>query len=346
MLVLKGILIVALSQAASAGENNGYLGGIVVRASDGEAVPGAEVVLSVRRANEFIPAAKTVSDENGKFIFEELPVAPHVIYKLGANWEGIHYPGQVTQLTPTRSTVGVKLTVNEVITEPNPLVAQRHEITIQSRPGILEATELIVIDNPTLDCYVGKPLEEGGQPETLCLNIPPGFEQVTFDDEFYGRRFSLSDGRLVTGIPWTPGKEELRFSYILRNEQRQLTWTRPLDLPCGDVTVRIVTDKPEQVSCSLDADRTEEPGAVVFHYSESQLEAGREIRVELGRLSVSPLAYGKWIAAALLVVLVILATVWQHRRRGADDASSAATVSNVRPARSRGRKPRSTGVPD
>jgi len=352
-LLLEGVLIAVLAQIAPT-EIDGYLGGVVVRASDGQAVPEAEVVLSIRRDNEFIPAAKTVADEDGKFIFNELPIAPNIVYKLGANWGGIHYPGAVTRLTPSRSTVGVKLTVNEAVSEPNLLVARRHEMTLRPKPGILEVSEVIVIDNPTVDCYVGKPSKEGGEPETLCLNIPADFEQITFDEEFYGRRFSLTDGRLVTDLPWTPGKRELRFTYVVRAEQPLLVWSRPLDVPCDDVSVRIVTDKPEDVLCSLGDDRSEEPGEVVYEHSGTELAAGHEIRVDLGRLSVSPLAYGKWAALSLLAVLVISGTVWKRRRHSQAAGSSSNTVAEAhgvppdpkgKRSRTRGKKPRSAGTP-
>lgn len=348
MFLLQSILIAALIQAAPDMDNGGYLGGIVVRASDGEPVPGADVILSVRHGDEFLPMAKATADENGKFIFEDLPVMAHVVYKLGANWGGIHYPGPVAQLTPARSTVGVKLTVNEVVTEPSPLVARRHEITIRSRPGALEVSELIVIENPTLDCYVGKPIREGGESETLCLNIPSGFEQVTFDEEFFGRHFSLTDGRLVTGIPWTPGVEELRYSYVLPNKRRQRNWTRPLDLPCADMTVRIVTDKPGGVSCSPATQREEQADAVVFRYSGPEMGPGQEIHVELERLPVSQLVYAKWVAAALLALLVVAATISRRRQRGSTDADSSEDVTETHPphSRTRGRKPRSVGSAD
>jgi hypothetical protein len=199
---------------------------------------------------------------------------------------------------------------------------------------MLEVSELLVIENPTVDCYVGKPNEEGGEPETFCLNIPSGFEQITFEKEFYGRGFSLSDGRLVTGVPWTPGVEELRYTYVLRNEQRQITWTRPLDLPCADVTVRVIAEGPEDVSCSLDAGRTEERDAIVFHYLGPELEAGREIRVDLGQQAVSALAYGRWLAVTILALLVVVAAVWRRRQRGGVGAAPSGDPAEIQEASS------------
>ncbi|MHB8900638.1 MAG: hypothetical protein ACYC6Y_17955 [Thermoguttaceae bacterium] len=350
MILLESLLIAVVLQPPPVAENHGYLGGVVVRARSGKAAAGAEVVLCVGKAGDFIPAAKTTTDENGKFLFEALPVTPQIVYRPGANWKGIHYPGPLTQLLPSRSTIGVKLTVNETVAEPDPLVLRRHEITLRPRPGALEVSELLVIDNPTRDCYVGKAGDDGGEPETFCVHLPKGFERVTFADEFYGARFSVTDERLATGIPWMPGQEELRFSYVLRNGKRLPSWRRSLDMPCRDVTVRVLTEQPKDVTSSPEAERREEPGAVVFHYGGAELEAGRELRVDLEQAGVSPLAYGKWMAASALAVLVVVAVVRRVRRRrcgdGCDEGASQrkAPVSRATGGRSRGGKPRSVSA--
>lgn len=328
-----------MTAAEPAAEQTGYIGGIVVIAGSQAPAAGAEVILGVSRGGEFIPSAKTVADGNGKFLFGGLRAAPAVAYKPGANWEGVHYPGPAIRLAPGRTTVGVKLIVNRAVAEPNLLLAQKHEIVLRPKRGALEVSETIVVENPTSDCYVGKPAEEGGQPETLCLRIPSDFERVTFDDEFYGRRFAVSDGRLVTGVPWTPGRQVLRFTYAMRNDQQRLAWTRPLDLPCADVTVEIVTDQPQEVSCSLQGERREEPGKVVYRHSGSELAATHKIRVELGRLTVSRLAYGKWIAAGLLAALILLAATGRIRQRLREGAASEQrSISGIAPVGLKRRK--------
>lgn len=57
----------------------------------------------------------------------------------------------------------------------------------------------------TFRTYVGRPAHEGGRTATLRLSIPSDFHRTTFHKEFYGRQFTLIDGRLVTDIPWAPG---------------------------------------------------------------------------------------------------------------------------------------------
>jgi len=85
------LLIAAMASTASGDEGNGYVGGIVVNAADGQPVAGAEVVLRRKLDDQFAPVAETTTDAKGKFLFQHLSTAG-TIYLPGANWGGVHYP--------------------------------------------------------------------------------------------------------------------------------------------------------------------------------------------------------------------------------------------------------------
>jgi hypothetical protein len=178
-----------LAQPAPSGE--GSIGGIVLNGSDGRSpVAGAEVVLRVNVDGQFMTAAETVTGADGRFDFAPLPLRSDLEYLPGANRGGIHYPGERIRLGPGRPRASVELVVYDTVAEPSPLVARRHEILVRPAPGALEVTETILVDNPTARSYVGRPASEGGEPVTLELAIPSDFERVTFDREFFGRRFT------------------------------------------------------------------------------------------------------------------------------------------------------------
>ena len=211
----------------------------------------------------------------------------------------------------------MKLAVGDAVTKPNPLVLKKMEITIRPETGLLKVTESLLIDNPTRTTYIGEPAG-GGQAVTLVLSIPPEFERKTFEKEFFGRRFAAINNKVVTGIPWTPGRRELKYTYILRNTKEATTWQRPLDLPCNDVTIRIEGKSSDEVRCPL-LRRTEADAKTVAYASAGQeIPAGRVLRVELGRLPLPWMAYSKWAAVAILLLL-ITGTLWLHfaRRRPA-----------------------------
>ncbi len=327
------LIAVSLILPGQLPENHGTIRGTVVNAThDGQPVGDAEVVLRAKLDGQMVPVAQTTTDSAGNFEFSEVPVAAGVEYLPGANHHDIHYPGPRVRLSPTDPEANVQLSVCDSITAPNPLVIRRHDIVVCPVPGALSVTETIVVANPTRTCYIGRPTGKAGEPVTLRLHIPSDFERTTFDKEFFGRRFSLADGTLVTGIPWTPGEREVKFTYLLRNSKKQVLWQRPLDLPCQHVRLSVETKHPEEVACSLGSGKrdpnwpTREDGTVriVFESQGETLPAGEVLRLELGKLPVSWMANARWLALGALA-LAVSGGVFLSRRRGrhAKDQNSA-----------------------
>ena len=174
----------------------------------------------------------------------------------------------------------------------------------------------MLIDNPAAACYVGQAAGEGAEPVTLRLAIPAGFERVTFAGEFFGRRFSLVGGKLVTGVPWPPGQRELTFSYALPAAHRQVVWERPLDLPSSGVRVLVRADQPGQVACNLSRASRQADGEIAFESGEQGLSAGYRLRVELGNMPVSAMTYAPWGALAILAGLIFATSLPLLASRG------------------------------
>jgi hypothetical protein len=258
------LFLLTCSALAGHSAGDGAIGGVVIKASDRTPAAGAEVVLRIKVEGQLAPLGQTTADAQGKFLFESLPVGAACWYVPGANRDGIHYPGSPVRLTPQHPRAEIALTVSDSVAYPNPLVIQRHDITIRVEPGALTVRESMLIDNPSDACYVGRASAQGAEPVTLQLAIPSNFERCTFDSEFYGRRFYQADGKLVTSIPWTPGQRKLDFTYVLPNAQRRYVWQRTLDLPCSQVAVHVRTDRPEDVACDLNAEPVRRDGEVVF----------------------------------------------------------------------------------
>ncbi len=305
-------------ESALPAEGPGVLVGVVVNGSAGDTpVAGAEVVLRLHRAGQFIPWTKTLADDQGRFRFERLPAAEGCLYLPGANRHGVHYPGPRVQLTAAQPRAAVRLTVYDAVESPNPLVLLRHEVTVQAEPQALRVTEFLRIENPTPRCYVGQPAGEDQPPVTLKLAIPMEFERATFDKEFFGRRFSVGSGGLVTGVPWPPGLHELRFTYTLPRTQRRSVWQRPVDLPCREFRVAVEAGPSDDVTCNL-APATAPPPAVAAFSSSTPLEPGQLVEVVVQTRAVSPRVAARWAAVALLATAVAAGatTAWRARRRG------------------------------
>jgi hypothetical protein len=179
----------------------------------------------------------------------------------------------------------------------------------------MKVTESLLVANPSSTCFIGRPAHEGGEPVTLRMAIPPDFEQTTFHEEFFGRRFSVIHNRLVTGIPWPPGKRQLSFTYTIVNDKSYRTWQRALDLPCFGVHVTVCTHAPDEVSCNLERLQLHGRREVCFASTGATLPAGHVVRLELGHLPLPMMVYGRWTALTALAALICRGGFVLVRRR-------------------------------
>jgi hypothetical protein len=298
ILILLYCLLTAGSDASG-----GTISGTVVNATSGRRpASGAEVVLRAEVRSESVICGKTVSDREGRFVFHNLPQGNEYWYLPGANCDGVHFPGPRLQITDKRPIADVELAVYDSISAPCPLVICRQDISMRYQSGALSVTESIIVDNPTQRCYVGACSQDGGEPITMQLSIPPNFERTTFQMEFFGRRFLLLGDKLATSVPWPPGQRELKFTYVIPIQQGYYLWQRPLDLPCEQLRLSIETPKAGDITCNLSGDRSSTPDKVVYQSRGATLPQGHVVRIELGRLTVPFMTYARWLAAALLLV--------------------------------------------
>jgi len=309
-----GYLLVAVALGIGQPPAAPRLEGIVVDATHGgKPLADAEVILRGGLDGTWLAVGRTVTDQNGRFTFYDLPIEPNLIYMPGVNRGGVHYPGPRILAAQVADEPAVTVTTYEAVGEPNPLTAERYDIDVSIKTGVIEVTETILICNPTATTYVGTP-GVGMFATTLSLSIPGGFERVTFSDEFHGRRFHVIDNKVVTDVPWTPGKRELIFTYHLPVEQSQSSFERTLDLPCSNLRLRVHGAASAAMSCNLPRAAGADQGTTVYESTGKMLAAGHQIQLRFGSLPMPWLKYGKW-AAAIILCCAVLTTVSVRRRR-------------------------------
>jgi hypothetical protein len=275
-------------------------------------VAGVEVILRGELDGERLALGKTVSDSNGHFAFYDLPNHPGLVFVPGANRGGVHYPGPRLRFLDIAAPSPLNLTVFDAVQSPSPLVAEQYDLEMAVKSGVVEITETILIDNPTRTTFVGQ--SNGMFSTTLSLSIPDGFERVTFADEFHGRRFQIIDGRVVTDIPWTPGKRQLKYSYKLPIEESSGAIQRALDLPCKQIRVRIMGMNDKRVECNLPVGPILDGESQRFESSTPILDAGFQLQLRFQGAPIPGRLHARWYAVLLLAALVA-STIWFTRRR-------------------------------
>lgn len=310
------LTLVSIASDTSAGlppEPLGTIQGVVVDGTKQDApLEGIDVVLRAGSSRELLPVAETKSDRYGKFFFRQAPLDPQIVYLPGANRDGVHYPGQRVHLDANNRFAHVKLVAYSAVHTPNPLVAERHEFDILVEGKALKVTETLALRNPTQATYVGESMGPG-PPVTFWLSIPQDFDRVTFDKEFFGRRFLVVDHRPVTDLPWMPGTRELRYTYHIPLAENGGKFHRPLDVPTSEICVRLRGTNTNQVSCNLPVVDTGEE-QLVYGSSGEGLPESFELELEIGTLPFPWMEYGRWGALLVLVVLAAATAAIYHLR--------------------------------
>ncbi|MFO1095915.1 MAG: hypothetical protein U0992_21805 [Planctomycetaceae bacterium] len=325
-------LVLCVAQANTPAAT-GSISGTAVNGSRGH-IPLADVPIVLRASLEagFEPVAETRTDAAGRFSFTDLPIADGLIYLPGVNHQDIHYPGSRLQLTPDRPAGRVQIIAYDAVGSPDPLVCRRAEFDVRPGDGYLEVAEKLVIANLGNTSYIGEP-QEGHPAVTLRLELPGGFDKVTFDEEFLGRNFVLHNHDLVSSLPWPPGERTIKFRYRLPVAGRSTSFARRLDLTTQTMALRIWNKPADEVACSLVSEPAQHDGAVVFEYTGETLPAGRLVELSIGALPLTLDAAGRW-GALLFLGLLIAGALIVTRRRGLDRAKIApapgATPRNLR----------------
>ena len=168
------------------------------------------------------------------------------MYLPGADLGGIHYPGNRIRLDPNHRVAESRIVAFDAVESPSPLTVKKHEIDVNIRQNVMEIGETLVVMNPSRNTYVGRRGDDDSR-STLQLSVPRNFDRVTFNNEFYGRRFGIKDHRPVTDIPWSPGCRELKFTYRIPLENSAGVFRRELDLPCDDFRIRVRAQMPSKL---------------------------------------------------------------------------------------------------
>ena len=143
MLALLLSLSIAIAKLEPLPEPAGTIQGVIVNGThDNQPVQGVEVVLRAGADGELVPVAETKTDRYGKFMFEQVPLEPTLVYLPGANRGDVHYPGQRVRLDDGHRFAYVTIEVFDAVATPCPLVAKRHDIDVTVDERVLKVTRI------------------------------------------------------------------------------------------------------------------------------------------------------------------------------------------------------------
>ena len=220
------------------------LGQVMQRTADGPAVAGLDVALEAYVDFQRVAFFTTTVDTEGNFRFETLATDPGIVYMASVSAEGINYSSPILKLEPTVSTITTTVSVYGQTEDASGILIDRAHWILDSQPGALVVGEVYEFSNSSDRTFIGSRVEGIDQPVTVALAVPPGAQEINFENGALGDRFQQQGNLIYDTTPVVPGKaaRQIIMRYVLPT-------TGALDLeqefryPIGDLTV-LVSELP------------------------------------------------------------------------------------------------------
>jgi hypothetical protein len=310
-----------------------------MNASGGELPAGAEVNLHGFDQMQVVITGTTTLQEDGSFAFENIAMPAGRAFLATLEHQGIVYGSEVMQAEQGTTSIELPVQIYDTTTDPAGLIVDRLHLFFEFiDEQTLRIVELYVISNPGPNTLVA-PGE--GQP-VLEFQLPPGVENLEFQDGQLGGRFIKTETGFGDTLPVRPGSGnyQVLFSYTLPYS-RKIDLARPAGMPINAVVALVPEGSIKIKSETLQDSGTNDVQGVAYRvYTGGSLPTGDELRMTIsgGPASDNPIlasgsASSLLVGAAVLGIVLVLTGFWLYsRNRPRDESSEQAGFEPDQPA--------------
>jgi hypothetical protein len=214
------------------------LRGRVLRAADGSAAAGVDVLLYALPAQAPPGVRRGVSGPDGRFAFEGIDEDPATTYLVGAHYQGVSYPGARFQFGAGEREREVEVRVHEVTDESAGTALSELHVRLDWLGERLEVTEELRVENPGGRTVFVAEGQRAARRPAVALGLPKGAAEVTGPLGLLPEGVELSGGQLLWYGPVFPGGGELAYQYALPAAEGALRIER--SLPAGRLRVQVL----------------------------------------------------------------------------------------------------------
>ena len=217
------------------------LGQVTQRTADGPAVAGLDVALEAYVDFQRVAFFTTTVDAEGNFRFETLATDPGIVYMASVSAEGINYSSPILKLEPTVSTITTTVSVYGQTEDASGILIDRAHWILDSQPGALVVGEVYEFSNSSDRTFIGSRVEGIDQPVTVALAVPPGAQEINFENGALGDRFQQQGNLIYDTTPVVSGKAArqiiMRYSQNMQGSSYQL-WQGQALMP-GKIALKL-----------------------------------------------------------------------------------------------------------
>jgi hypothetical protein len=261
-------------------------GTLAVRARQG--TPGAAAIgpvpieIELYHRGNHINTIDAHLDEHGVALIEQIPVAMGLQPLIKIAYSGVTYQKVGEVMDPSRPYQMVEVVCYELTEEAPPWSVSMRHVMVSLAPDGVEVTEVMVLNNPTQQTWVGKRGGEGKAVTTEFM-LPDGALSVSLGNGFHDWCCStLGKDRISNHLPLTPGATEMIYGYFLPAKKGGVT----LDIATKAKVDHLMLIVPDSLTTSsttgLSAGATDKMGeSTVRFYSSASLNPGQPARIVL-----------------------------------------------------------------
>ena len=225
------------------------------------------VILQIHRGGEDVQQRETVTDDNGSYIFDNLPTAFDAHYAVSTNYEGKEYIEQDLVLSEWLPNITVNIEIGAFTDDPSQMKIRSHTLIIGPPPpdhapdGAVSVLEIIQIEN-TSELSFQTSIEN--QSAGMYFNLPNGHENLQVDQALK-QEIGVIANRLMAKQPLPPGTHQIGYSYLMHVVDSDLVLSRKLTFDTDQFYVFISDGMPlVPQSTMLGAGRQEQIHGLVY----------------------------------------------------------------------------------
>jgi 5-hydroxyisourate hydrolase-like protein (transthyretin family) len=227
--------------------------GRVVRAEAGAPAAGVEVVLYALPASAPPGVRRTVSDDEGRFVFASIDHDPATTYLVGARYQGVSYPGARVQFAAGEREHEVEVRVHEVTPETAGLALRELRMRLDWLGDRIDVSEVLAVANPGPSTVFVPPDRRAGHAPAAEVELPAGAHGLTGPLGLVPEGVEQKGRELRWFGPVFPGSGEVDYVYEVPAAAGTLRLERQLPAQPVQVTLQVPASGPEVLAPGLTA---------------------------------------------------------------------------------------------
>ncbi len=282
----------------------GTVTGTVENGTEGYSIPDDLTIILNRYVNgrqddKFVRSADL--NRQNSFRFTDLPEESGVSYEPMAEYQGVRYYGKAAVLSEKNSIVTSDVQLFESSRSDSALSVKMHHFIIEPAEGFVRVREMMAVTNSGDRTYVGSQPTSSGKFRTVSYALPEGASQLQLAEGLMSCCVEFEAGGFYDTMEFMPGTKQIVFAYRIDAPKKNLSVTKAVTLPTGELDV-MATDRSLQINSANLTEKAVQ-GMPVQRLVAQNLNSNEQVKINLAGLPGSPMNLGSIAFWTFLIML-------------------------------------------